>query len=291
MHLQSIRNNVLLSMLAVSLTLALAACGNKDGKKPAGQVAAKVNAEEISVHQINHVLSRAGASALAPEQAAKLQREVLEKLVDQQLAVEQATEKKLDRSPEIVMAIEAARREILARAYLEQLAAAQPKPTADEIKKYYTEHPALFAERRVYNLQEIVLPPNAGVTTPLREMMASGKSIEEISNWLKGKEIKFAAGSATRPAEQIPLDLLPKVHALKDGQGLVFETPQNTTALRVLASQASPIAETAALPRIQQYLGNQRTGDVVMQEMKQLRAKAKITYLGDFAKVTSVDAR
>jgi phosphate transport system substrate-binding protein len=50
-------------------------------------------------------------------------------------------------------------------------------------------------------------------------MIAAAKPMEEIANWLKGKDIKFNGGSATRPAEQIPLDLLPKVHALKDGTG------------------------------------------------------------------------
>lgn len=84
-----------LSILALSLAIGLAGCGSKDDKKPASQVAAKVNAEEISVHQINFVLSRSGAGNVTPEQAPKVRREVLEKLVDQQLAVEQAIEKSL----------------------------------------------------------------------------------------------------------------------------------------------------------------------------------------------------
>lgn len=246
-------------------------------------MAAKVNSEEISVHQINFMLGRVPASATTPEQASKVRHEILEKLVDQQLAVEQATKNKLDRSPDVLMALEAARREILARAYIEQVSAAQSKPSAESVTKYYTDHPALFAERRIYSLQEIALPASAGVAAPLREMVSSGKSMEEIANWLKGKDIKFSAASATRPAEQIPLDMLPKVHALKDGQALVFETPQSTTVLHVVATQSAPVTEEAATPRILQFLGNQRIGEVVADEMKQLRAKAKIVYQGEFA--------
>jgi len=278
-------NRTALTVLALSLTLSLAAC-SKDDKKPATQVAAKVNAEEISVHQINFVLARSGANAAAPEQVPAIRREILDKLIDQQLAVEQALEKKLDRSPDVVMAIEAARREILARAYIEQVTSALAKPSVDEAKKYYSEHPQLFAERRVYNIQEIQLPASAGVGSQLRDMVNAGKPLEEIAVWLKSKDIKFAGGSATRPAEQIPLDLLPQVHALKDGQGLVIDGPQNTTVMRVVASQAAPIPEAVAIPRVQQFLGNQLAGEAATTELKQLKAKAKITYQGEFADAT-----
>ena len=281
--MKTLGTQLLLPALAVSLVLGIAGCSSKDGKKPATQVAAKVNAEEISVHQINFVLGRSGAGAIPPEQAPKVRREILEKLIDQQLAVEQALDKKLDRSPDVVMAIEAARRDILARAYVEQLAATASKPTDDEAKKYYAEHPQLFAERHIFNIQEIILPASAGVATELTNMTTAGKPMDEIANWLKGRGIKFTGGAATRPAEQIPLELLPKIHALKDGQGLVINSPQTLTVMRLVASQSAPVPEAAALPRIQQYLGNQRAGEVAAAELKQLKAKAKIAYVGEFA--------
>ena len=90
-------------------------------------------------------------------------------------------------------------------------------------------------------------------------------------------------GSATRAAEQIPLDLLPKIHALKDGQGLVLENTQSVTAMRLVSSQSSPVTEAAALPRVQQFLGNQRAAEAADRELKSIKAKAKITYMGDFA--------
>ena len=211
-------------------------------------------------------------------------REVLEKLIDQQLAVDQATEVKLQRSPEVVTQIEAARREILARAYLQQLASALPKPTADEVKKYYTEHPQLFSERRVFNVQEIVVPVNAGVTEQLRGFSAASKPIEEVAAFLKSKDIKFGGGSAQRAAEQIPLELLAKIHSLKDGQSIVIEAPQAVTLLRVASSQQAPVPEAAALPRIEQFLGNQRAGVAVAAKLKELRAATTVTYMGEFTK-------
>jgi len=95
--------------------------------------------------------------------------------------------------------------------------------------------------------------------------------------------MKFATGSATRSAEQIPLELLPKIHPLKVGQGLILQGPQSITIMRLAASQSVPVSEEIALPRIQQFLGNQRASEAAKQEFKALKAKAKITYMGDFA--------
>lgn len=270
---------------ALLLLLTLTACGNKEEKKVATQVAAKVGSEEISVHQINQVLSRANAANATPQAVDKLRRDVLEKLIDQQLAVSQAEESKLHRTPEVVAMIEAARREVLARAYIQQVTSALPKPSPEETKKYYVEHPALFAERRVFNLQEVQLPASAGeaVAEQVRTLLGSGKPMEEVATLLKSKDIKFGGGAATRAAEQIPLELLTKVHALKDGQSMVVQNPQGFNVIRIASSQSAPVLEAAALPRIEQFMANQRGAEAVNKAVKELRAKATITYMGDFA--------
>jgi EpsD family peptidyl-prolyl cis-trans isomerase len=275
-----------LSLTLAALALSLGACSKKDDKPAATQVAAKVGSEEISVHQINQVLQRTNTAGATPEAIKNLSREVLEKLIDQQLAVDQATESKLHRSPEVVAQIEAARRDILARAYLQKVAAGLTKPSLEEANKYIAEHPELFAERRIYNLREIVLPPqpgSAGVAEQLRSLLAAGKSFDDIAASLKAQNIPFNTGSATRAAEQIPLEVLAKLHALKDGQSLVVEAPQSATLVHVVASQLSPVNPAEAVPRVQQFLYNQRASEAVAADMKRLRSDTTITYMGEFA--------
>lgn len=280
----SFKTRFALSILTTAMTLGLSACGDKDDKKVATQVAAKVGSEEISVHQINQALSRTNTAGATPQAVQAMSRDVLEKLIDQQLAVDQATENKLHRSPEVVSLLEASRREILARAYMQKVATALPKPTPEEIRKYYVEHPQLFAERRIFNVQELLVPSSAGVTEQLKSFASSGQPMEETAAWLKSKDIKFGGGSATRAAEQIPLELLSKIHVLKDGQSLVVQAPQSITLIRVVSSQLSPVAEAAGLPRIEQFLTNQRASEAVTASIKQLRSTAKIEYMGEFVK-------
>src|SRR5687768_423516 len=103
----------------IVLTLAaggalLVGCGDKKDKT-ASQTAAKVNKDEVTVHQINFVLQQ--QRNLRPEQADAASRQILERLIDQQLALQKGDDLKVDRDPRVVQQLEAARREILARAY------------------------------------------------------------------------------------------------------------------------------------------------------------------------------
>lgn len=266
-------------IVAVAMT---AACGKSEDKKAATQVAAKVNSTEITVSQVSNILAR--TPNVAPEVADRAKREILDKLIVQELARQQAIDKKLDRSPNVMQAIEGAKAEILARAYLERIAAEQPKPTPEEAKKYYAEHPELFAQRRAFNLEEIDVAPKEGIATALAEQAAKARSMQEIADWLKSRDAKFAGNRGVRTAEQIPLEVLPKLQAMKDGEIRVFETAGGgRRVIRVVASQAAPVDEAAATPRIQQFLFNRRSSEVIAKEMKRVKDGAKIEFLGEFA--------
>ena len=259
-----------------------AGCGKKEDAKPATQVVAKVNAEEITVHQINNVLAR--NQNITPETAAQAKRDVLDRLIDQHLARQKAIENQLDRSPGVMQAIEAAKTEILARAYLEQVAAAIPKTADWEVQKYYKENPALFAQRRVFNLEEIAFVAKNDVASALREHLSKARSLQDVADWLQSREVKFAVNRGVRAAEQIPLEILPSLHAMKEGQIQLFEpAAERYQVIRIVAYKVEPMDEATAAPRIQQFLWNRRTSEVIAKEIKKIKEQAKIEYVGEFA--------
>lgn len=271
-------------LCALALALAgLAACSPQEAALPATQVAAKVGTEEISLHQINAVLAQGSGSA-TPEQTQQRSRAVLESLIDRQLAVEQAITAKMDRTPEVMAQLDAARREVLASAYVRQFVSTVPKPDAQEIRSYFSAHPALFAQRRVFNIQEIVTAHTPEVQIQLASMAAANRPLEEVAAWLKERNIRFTPGAASRAAEQIPLEYLARMQALQDGQDAIFSTTSSITLLRLVGSRTVPIAEAAALPRIEQFLGNQRINEAVTAQMKVLRGNTTVEYRGEFQK-------
>jgi EpsD family peptidyl-prolyl cis-trans isomerase len=258
-------------------------CGKKEGdaKKAATQVAAKVNSDEITVHQVNAVLAR--TPNLPPEAAPRAKREILTRLVDQQLAVQQAVKTKLDRSPPVVQALESSRAEILARAYAESIAKAQPKPAAEEVKKYYAEHPELFAQRRIYSLEEIAVRAKEDLGPALREQVAKAKSMKEIVVWLQAQKVPFQPHVGARTAEQVPMEMLPGLQKMKDGEIQVFVSAGGFSVVRVAASKSEPASEEKAAAVIQQFLFNRKGGEALTAEMKALKSGAKIEYQGEFA--------
>src|SRR6266850_1361666 len=150
----------------------------------------------------------------------------------------------LARTPGVQQAVESARSDILARAYLQQVAQAQPRPNADEVRKYYAEHPELFAQRRVFSLEEIEVmreaARQAGFSAALRDNAAQGASMEQIADWLRARDVQHAVTRGVRAAEQIPLDLLPRLQAMKEGEVQVIDTGGGDALLVVRVLAAKP---------------------------------------------------
>lgn len=263
----------IISVLALSGCL-LGACNND--KKPTTQAVANVDGVDISIYQVNDAV--ASVPGVTSANVAQVRREVLKRLVDQQLAVEKAQASSLDRSVAVIQGIEAAKREILARAYLDKIKSAIFKTTDIEAKKYFQEMPQLFAERRVFSVQEIIVPIGALPETALNDVIAN-KSMTEIAKSLSDKKIKLTANTYTKAAEQFPLALLPMIHAMKDGQTRLLPLKDTISIVHLVASQTVPATEVAALPRIRQFLDNQKASAAIDAELKNLREKAKIEYI------------
>lgn len=266
---------------AAMLAVALSACGGGDKDKPATQVAAKVNKEEISIHQINFLLQQ--QRGIKPEQADAASRQVLERLVDQELAVQKAQELKLDREPRVVQQIEAARREIIARAYLERTGEAATKPSAEEIGKYYAEKPALFKNRRIYNVQEIAIEAKPEQVPELRARLTAAKTVDEFVAYLKAANFRFGGNQAVRPAEQLPLNLLDAFAGMKDGQAMLVPSASGAQVVVLTSSRLEPVDEPVAKPAIEAYLHNDAKRKLVDANLKSMRSEAKIEYVGKFA--------
>jgi EpsD family peptidyl-prolyl cis-trans isomerase len=270
----------LCSSLLIALVVALSSCGKGDVKKASGQIVAKVNGDEISVHQINTAIAR--SNDIAPDEAKQVAAQTLERIIDQELLVQQALKNKLDRDPQIMQAIEDAKREILARAYIERALATSSTENSEEIRKFYQDNPALFERRRIYRVHELAVVAPGEKLDALKAATAGAKNVEDVAGWLKSQKLAFQVALSTWPAEQMPLNILAHVFEMREGQIAVIPTSRGASVVQLVKAQEASLSEEQAKPVIERYLQSRKLLATAQAEVKKLREHARIEYLGEF---------
>lgn len=270
-----------LCSLAASAVL-LAACGGGERKSDT-QIAATVNKGEISVHQVQTVLQRQ-PRLMAADAGGTATARVLEGLIDQELAAQAARDASLEKDPRVVQSLEAARRELLALAWQESIASKASNPSSEEIDRYYEAHPELFAQRRLYILQETSLEGTPEQLGALPAKVAQAQSAEEIAALLQQAGVRSSTRAIAMAAEDLPQKVLEPVSRLEPGRSAYIAQGSAVRIYTVLQAHKAPVERRMALNAIGAYLAKDRRSEAVSQAMKELRGKAKIEYLGGFAK-------
>ncbi|TXC67033.1 peptidyl-prolyl cis-trans isomerase, EpsD family [Piscinibacter aquaticus] len=266
--------------IAAALTLTLAACGGEAQRKADSQVAATVNDGELTVHQIETVLERQPRLAAGDGGGAA---RVLEGLIDQELAAQAAKSAKLDKDPRVVQRLEAARREILAQAWQESVAAKARGSSSEEIDRYYDAQPALFAQRRIYVLRETGLQADASELKTFVGKVAAVRTPEELVTLMQRAGLSGPSRVVAQAAEDLPLNLLAQIAALEPGRSIAFAQGGQGRVYTLLQAVQAPVDRRQAQGAISSYLVNLRKTEAIGEAMKKLRSEARIAYQGSFA--------
>ena len=164
-------------------------------------------------------------------------------------------------------------------------AAEKPEPAV--VKEYFAAHPELFEKRHVYRLGELRIAVGADKKDNVQTQLTQAKSLNDFVAWLKTEKIPFSTGGGVKPAEELPLGLLPKLDKMKDGDNLVVNEPNGLYVVQLIGSQEQPVNEVQATPVIERFLANKKRVDFERAELTKLRAAAKIEFLGQFAGVAA----
>lgn len=258
------------------------------GAKPQIEAAAKVNGTELSVQQVKQALQRLPSLDAEQSKAASLQ--ALRNLVDQEVIAQKAVTEKLDQDPAVMQALEMARRQILAEAYMGRKLGTPAEPTDAEVSAYFDQHPELFAKRKIYRLQEISIQAPQDKHETIRAQLAASKTLNDFAAWLKAENFSVKAAQGVKPAEQLPLELLPRLAQMPDGQAIVVNAPDGLLVIVLADSQMQPVTLEQAKSAISRMLQTQARQKAAQAELDTLKAAAKIEYLGEFSDAGKQDA-
>jgi len=264
-------------VLAASMVLvSLSACHKRDGGAASAepsQVVAVVNGDEISVHQVQAVLqARPELGSLGEAAPGK----VLDSLIEQELAAQAARKEGLDTSPKVIQALELAKREVLARAYQDHLAAGVVMPDTEAVARYYDAHPELFAKRRQYAFQETYFKVDAEQAKALKARIEAAGSAQAVISLANDSGLPYSNRNSAQWAENLPMDLLKEVAYLKPGQSIARVQAPGLAVLTLLQATDAPLTRAQATPAIQAAMMASKRQEKVRHGMDTLRAEAKI---------------
>jgi len=249
------------------------------GKVPGGtqmKVVATVNDQEIAM-SASELGSPAGdAVSGGPE----FKERAIELLVSEELLVQGALNNQVDRDPAVILAIDTARRRVLARSFAERYLYPKSSISDLEIDEFYKSYPILFEKRRRFELSNYTIA-TASLNDRLQAELDQVHSVPELQKVLHTHEIHYSSQTVSITPDQLPVDKLGDFGRANAGDLMIAEQGDGKTMLMYIESveEATPMSFDLAKPYIALYLVNLRNRKAVSDYLKQARSVSKIDYL------------
>ncbi len=269
-----LRRRVAAFVVAATL-VALPGC---DSGGVSGQVVAVVDGEEITVPELN---TEARARGLVIGNDRSLRDRVVQDLIERKLLVRAAANRKLDRTPEHLLAKRRSDEMLLASELLEALGRQRSRLSDRELAQFMKAHPHAFVQRALLSVDRIralaVLKPE------LARSVAATRSLDEAQSLLASSgvvaerrvEVWDSATFSPKMAEQL-------LGRDKD-ETVLLQLPDQTVVASVIEviPQPTPASNRAQFAR--ELLSSQRSQQELQSVLQREKSSAKIRYHPRFA--------
>lgn len=270
------------AILAGCCAIALSACGRKEqaAAVKGGQVVATVGKDMITTQELENEL-RWNNVPPDKQKDPDTVRRVLGDLVLRKYLVQQALASNLDREPGVLLNLLRSREQVLESAYLMRKAAANAPEKAD-IDRYISSNPAKFADRKIFNVEQIGLPVTTD-TQAFVEANKDAKSLDEIDEKLTAAGIPHGRQMGFINSGELTPDFLQKIKQRKPDDVFFVRAGASGVYFKVLGEQTRPLEGEAATNLARQMM----RADAVKAEagMAAYSASTEAKYEGEYAKI------
>jgi EpsD family peptidyl-prolyl cis-trans isomerase len=263
-----------------ALIVAVAVLVSGCGKEATGQTVAVVNGEEISVSELNAEL----AAANVPESADKkeVMPRLLQNMIDRRLLAQRASEQGIDKSPEFITRQRRMTEELLINMSTRRQADSMKLPTQREIDTFMAANPGMFQQREILNLDQVQFdPPRA---PDALQRLSKDRSLDAIAATLTALGLPFVRTTAKLDTATVPTPILKQIEALPPGEPFIIPISNRMYASVITGRQpAAGVSPEESRKIAVEALRRQNLGSGVQNQLKELRAKAKIEYQSGYA--------
>jgi EpsD family peptidyl-prolyl cis-trans isomerase len=257
-------------IFALSLALIASGCD----RKAEGQTVAVVNGEEITANELNAELANANVPADADKKLVTAR--VLQTMIDRRLLSQQAREENLDKSPEFLSRQRRLTEDLLIGMLAQRQMNTAQLPAAAELTQFQTSRPQMFAQRQLWNLEQLQYPTPADAR--VQQRISGTKTLDELANVLTQAGVAFQRSRNRIDTAVIPSDMYRRIVALPQGEPFIVPAGGRSIASVVVAREPAPLAGANARPVAVAAIRRENGAKFMEDRVKSLRQAAKIEY-------------
>ncbi len=259
------------SLIALtSLSMILAGCQ----KKAEGQVVAVVNGEEITLNELNGEIAELNVPPNADKK--RVQTEVLQRMVERRLLAQAAKDAGLDRDPAYINQERRLKERLLVSMYGKKAFDTVAVPDTVKVDQYISSHPAIFADRKRYRLDQIQFDAPADLKK--LQTLEGAHSMADVAAWLNQAGIKFQRGAGALDSAVVPADTMAKINALPPGEPFIVPNGNKIVVSVITASEPIVLTPEQARPMATQAIRQEELNKIGQDRLKEAQTKAKIQY-------------
>jgi EpsD family peptidyl-prolyl cis-trans isomerase len=275
------------SLLIVSLcALTLAGCDPRSDKNEDGRVSAVVNGVEITRREVDFVGRK---STLSGSEREAERRRTLAFLVRNELLARKASEMKLEKSPDFIVALYEARRNLLAGMAEQHIAAQAGKVSPGSVGKFIAENPRFFSQRKLLVYDQVIIPGvDEFFLNSLNDDADRGFSLDQLLDKVGAKKMPFRRSMQALTTDQIDPGILSVLSNLSLNRPRIARVGTKFSLVLMLrATVPMPLEGNAAIQAATGILQEQQRKMELSKTLTKAIDSAKITCFGEFASCKS----
>jgi EpsD family peptidyl-prolyl cis-trans isomerase len=266
--------------VAICGALSAAGCHKPDflGGKPAtptGQVVANVGGHEITLRQLQAELQGA---QIPPAQMKLAEQRALQSIVFRTLIADEARKQGIDKTPDFALQRDRLVDGLLARMLETQTAKAVPAPTPEETERFISDHPDIFAQRKIYDVDQIRFPrpSDPAVVKGLQPL----DTMDAIAAYLSSKNIQSARGAAKLDVVGLDPAVADKLGKMPQSEPFVMAAGNLLVVNQIKSSETVPLTGPDATKYATRLLTQQHAVGATQQEFRSVitQGMKRVTY-------------
>jgi EpsD family peptidyl-prolyl cis-trans isomerase len=234
-------------------------------------VVATVQGREVTLRELN--LELGGAAPSDPKARKLLEQEALNRIIARKILAKAAVDQGIDKTPDFIVQRGRQIETILAQDLQSKWAAQVPPATPEEAKAYVAAHPDIFAERKIWLVDQIRIgrprdPAALKALQPLKtlpqveaqlnQLHIPYQTLQTIFDTV-GEDPKFAESIAKLPAGEI----------------FIFPAGEGFLINQIRETKIAPLTGDPATKYAQNLMNRQRTQDVLRRQTAEMMDKAR----------------